>query len=93
MLKFWIYWVKYVIKFEITHVEEAPGWPSRLSCLTLDFGSGHDLMVYGIKRHVGLCAEAWSLLGILSLSLSLSAPPLPPLSVSLKVNKLLLTRL
>ena len=38
--------------------------------LTLDFGSGHDLMVHEIEPHIRLCAD--SLLGILSLSLSLT---------------------
>ena len=37
--------------------------------LTLDFGSGHDLTVHEFKP------QAQSLLGILSLSPSLSAPP------------------
>ena len=42
--------------------------------LTLDFSSGHDLMVHGIEPHVRLCAQsakpAWN-----SLSPSFSAPP------------------
>ena len=42
---------------------------------TLDLGSGHDLMVHGILTS-GSALAAQSLLGILSLSLSLSAPPL-----------------
>ena len=51
--------------------------------LTLAFSSGHDLTVRGFKPRFGLCADStWSLLGILSPSLSL---PLPPLS--LKINK------
>ena len=25
---------------------------------TLDFGSGHDLMVHGIEPHMGLCADS-----------------------------------
>ena len=48
---------------------------------TLDFGSGHDLMVCEIKPRIGLCADcagpAWD-----SLSPSLSDPPLLSLSVS-----------
>ena len=48
---------------------------------TLDFGSGHDLMVCGFEPHVGLCADstepAWD-----ALSPSLSAPPLLPRSSS-----------
>ena len=55
----------------------------------LGFGSGPDLAVRGIEPHVGLCADsvepAW-----VSLSPSLSAPPLLALSLplSLKINKL-----
>ena len=44
---------------------------------TLDFGSGHDFTIRGFKPHIGLCADtvepAWD---SLSLSPSLSAPPL-----------------
>ena len=51
--------------------------------LTLDFSSGHDLMVGGIKPHVRLHADMWNLLGILFLP-----PPHPSptrhLSLSLK---------
>ena len=40
---------------------------------TLDVGSGHDLTVHEIETCVGLCTDStWSLLGILSLLLSLS---------------------
>ena len=48
----------------------------------LDFGSGHDLTVRSSPAS-GSVLSAWSLLGILSptLSLSLSAPP--PLTLSL----------
>ena len=46
-----------------------------VECATLDFGSGHDLMVRGVKPHFGLCADiaesAWDSFS-LSLSLSLS---------------------
>ena len=38
---------------------------------TLDFNSGHDLMVRGFEPHTVLCAEGVSLFRILSLSLSL----------------------
>ena len=48
---------------------------------TLDLGSGRDLSVREIKARIGLCADpaepAWD-----SLSLSLSAPSLVPLSLS-----------
>ena len=55
----------------------------------LDLGSGHDLAVHGIGPHVWLCAAssepAWD---SLSLSLSLSLPPLKycVLSLSLFVS-------
>ena len=53
--------------------------------VTLDFGSGHDLMVHGFKPHVGLYTDSiepgWD-----SLSPSVSAPPLLAHSVSLKIN-------
>ena len=51
-------------------------WVAQLvKCLTLEFGSGHDLMVRGFKPCVRLCGDrevvpAWD-----SLSPSLSAPP------------------
>ena len=49
---------------------------------TLGFGSGHDLMGFvGSGPASGSALAAWSLLGILSPSLS--APPLLPLSLSL----------
>ena len=36
-----------------------PGWLSQLvKCLTLGLGAGHDLTVYGIEPHVGLCADS-----------------------------------
>ena len=51
-----------------------------------DFCSGHDLEVREIKPRVGLCADSVELLGILSLPLSLSLPPLM-LSLSLCLSK------
>ena len=43
-----------------------------VKCPTLDFGSGHDLIVRGFEPHVGLCTDseesAWD-------SLSPSLPP------------------
>ena len=52
--------------------------------LTLDFGSGHDLRVMGSSPASGSVLPAQSLVGILSVSLSLSPPPLLVLSLSLK---------
>ena len=56
-------------------------------CLTLDFGSGHDLTVREFEPHFRLCADsvepAWD-----SRSPSLSAPPMLVLSLSLKISKL-----
>ena len=49
--------------------------------LTLDFDSGHELMVHKLKPHIGLCADSGACLG-----LSLSAPPLLFLSLP-KINK------
>ena len=50
------------------------------------------ITVCGIEPPVGLCADSTSLLGILSLALSLSALPwltlMCVLSLSLKINKL-----
>ena len=61
-----------------------------VKCLALDFGSGHDLMVGGFKPTSGSALAASSLLGILSLFLSLPLSHLYALSVSLsqKINKL-----
>ena len=46
-----------------------------VKCLTLDFGSGHDLIVHEFEPHIGLCTDSmetpWD-----SLSPSFSAPPL-----------------
>ena len=52
---------------------------------TLDFGSGHDLRVREFEPTPGSALTVWSLLRILSFSLSLSAPPL--LALSLFHNK------
>ena len=54
-----------------------------VKCSTLDFGSGHNLMVCEFKSHVGLCADsvdpAWD-------SLSPSFSDCPPLSLSLSLS-------
>ena len=60
---------------------------------TLGFRSSHNLRVYEFKPQIGLCTDSaeppWDSLSVpLSLSLSLSAPPLLRLSLSLsKTNK------
>ena len=53
--------------------KEGGAWVAQsVARLTLGFRSGHDLMVHGIEPRIGLRADsAWSLLGSLSLSLSL----------------------
>ena len=52
----------------------------------LDFGSGHDLTVWGMEPHVGLWADSteptWD-----ALTLPLSAPPLLMLPLSLCLSK------
>ena len=58
---------------------------------TLDFGSGHDPRVMGSSPALGSALTVQSLLGMLSLSLSLSLS-VPPLftgthALSLKINK------
>ena len=50
---------------------------------TLDFGSGHDLMVVGSSPASGSVLTVWSLLGILSL-LSLCPSPTRSHDLSLK---------
>ena len=56
-----------------------------VKCLTLDFSSGHDFTVCGIKHRVSLCANvkepAWD-----SPPLSLSLCPSPAFTLSLKKN-------
>ena len=68
-------------------------WPLRNSWMaqsveypTLDFGSGHDLMVHGIKPHQALC-QALSV-SEFSLSPSLCPSLTCACSFSLKINKL-----
>ena len=54
--------------------------------LTLDFGSGHDLMVCEIEPCIGLCTDSTEP----TLGLSLPLPPSPhssSLSLFLKINK------
>ena len=57
-------------KFDLTREKGAPGWFSRLSLPTLDFGSGHDLRIVGLSPTIGLHAGCETCLGF-SLSLSL----------------------
>ena len=65
-------------------------WLIWLKCLTLDFGSSHDLVIHEIKPCIGSTEPAWDSLSlphslpipcVHALSLSLS------LSLSLKMNK------
>ena len=60
-----------------------------VKCLTLDFGSGHDFTVWEMEPSITLRTDraepVWDSLFSLSLSLSLSAPPL--LALFLKLNK------
>ena len=56
--------------------------------LTLDFDSGHDLEVRGFEPQVGVCADSVEpAQDSLFLSLSLSAPSLLLLSLSLSPSK------
>ena len=52
------------------------GVAQSVECLTLDFGSGHDLTAHEFKPCVGLCTDsmepAWDFLSPLSASFSLS---------------------
>ena len=54
---------------------------------TLGFGSGRDLVVHEIDPASGSVLMARSLLGILSLSLSLCPSPALSVSHSLEINK------
>ena len=82
-----------VVHTELRGLENAQGtWVAQLvKCQTLDFSSGHDLMVCEIESQVWLCTgsvkPAWDSLS-LSLSLSLCPSPACALSLSLKINKL-----
>ena len=61
--------------------------PESLKHLTLDFGSGHDVMVRGIEPHIRLRTDSVKP-ACDSLSPSLSALPLLVLVLSLsKINK------
>ena len=80
--------IKVMLVFKI--LLGAGTWVAQLvKCLTLDFGSGHDLMVRSSSPVSGSELATWSLLRIFSLFF-LSAPS--PLSrehvLSLKINKL-----
>ena len=59
-----------------------------VKCLTLDLGSGHDLMIHGMEPHIGSVLTARSLLGIFSLCPS----PVCAVSLSLRINKILKTK-
>ena len=53
-----------------------------VKCLTLDFGSGHDLTVGETEPHVGFCTDSTE-----PVADSLSAPPLLVLTLSLPLAK------
>ena len=63
-----------------------PGWLIWSKLLTLDFSSGHDLMICEFEPCIRLCTDnvepAWD-----SLSLSLPLPHLCTCSLTLKINK------
>ena len=69
------------------HFVGHPG-PQVVKCLSLDFGSGHDLTVHEFEPHVRLCADrvepAWD-------SLSQTLPCSCALSLSLKIKKIKLS--
>ena len=63
------------------------GWADRMPpdnrCMSLDFHSGHELMVREFQPHVGLCNDSVEPVED-SMSPSVSGPPLFSLSLSLK---------
>ena len=63
----------------------ASGWLSQLKCLTLDFGSGHDLTVRVLEPRIGLHADNVELVWD-SVSLSLCPSPVA-LCISIKINE------
>ena len=64
--------------------ENRGAWVAQLvKCPIHGFGSGYHLAVCGLETHIGV-RDVRSLLGILPLPLSW---PLPPLALSLKINK------
>ena len=70
------------------NLEGRGAWVAQLvQCLALDFSSGHDPRVMRLSPTLGSVLTAWNLLGIHSLSLSLSAPS-PTCSL---INKLIIT--
>ena len=69
------------------NIPGAPGVTQPVKRPTLGFGSGHDFSVCEFDPELGLVLTARSLLGILSLPLSLSVPPLLMLSLPLSLSK------
>ena len=62
-------------------------WVAQLDkYLTLDLGSGHDLLVCEFEPHVGLCADSTEAPARDSLSPSLSAIPLLMCALSLALS-------
>ena len=67
------------------HLKKGGAWVTQsVKHLTLGFGSGHDLTVFGLSPTSSFALTVWSLLGILSLPPSLSAPPQLALCLSQK---------
>ena len=62
------------------HLGGSVGWAS-------DFGSGHDLTVHEFEPRVGLCANSSEPEACFRFCVSLSAPPLLMLSLSLSPSQ------
>ena len=62
----------------------APGWLSQLS---VQLGSGHDLMVREFEPHVGLCADSLEPGACFGLCVSFSLCPSPTCALSLYVSQ------
>ena len=91
----------FIVNSMANSVNWAGAWVAQLvKCLTLDFRSGHDLMVFGMEPYIRLLADslepAWdSLSPALSLPLpcSCSLSLFLSLFLSLKINKYTLNNL
>ena len=79
-------WLQRSLKNKIIFLKKRGTWVSQsVKRLTLDFGSGHDLIVCEFEPSIGVSVEpAWD---SLSLPLSLPLPNSCMFSLSLKINK------